>query len=230
MSEISIHLMEKHSIKILDTAFITHNVKRFKVERPKGYSFTPGQAAKLALEKDGWSDKARSFTITSLTSTRTLEFIIKIYDEHQGVTQQLGMARKGDDLLLGEPFGAIEYKGPGYFFAGGAGVTPFIAILRDLQKKKKLEGVTLVCSNQTASDVILDDELTKMLGKNFLNIFTRQHVIGFQERRIDRNTLVALVQNFSQHFYLCGPVDFVKHLSEILIGLGATPESMVFEH
>lgn len=222
--------MAKHSVKILDTVFITHNVKRFKVERPKAYSFTPGQGVKLALNKEDWAEKARSFTFTSLTSSRTLEFIIKIYDDHKGVTQQLGLARKGDELLLGEPFGAISYQGPGYFFAGGAGVTPFIAILRDLEKKKKLEGITLVCSNQTASDVILDDELTKMLGKNFLNIFTRQHVIGFQERRIDRNTLVALVQDFDQHFYLCGPADFVKHLSEMLTGLGASAESIVFEH
>ncbi|HQV40364.1 MAG: hypothetical protein IPL81_04980 [Flavobacteriales bacterium] len=44
--------MSKHSVKILDTAFITHNVKRFKVERPEGYSFTPGQAAMLALKKE----------------------------------------------------------------------------------------------------------------------------------------------------------------------------------
>lgn len=221
--------MLNHPVKILDSAFITHNVKRFKVEKPKGYSYTPGQAVKLACNKEGWAEKERPFTFTSLTTSRTLEFIIKIYDDHQGVTQQLGLARKGDELLLGEPYGAISYQGPGYFFAGGAGVTPFIAILRDLSKRKALEGITLVCSNQTASDVILDDELTKMLGKNFLNIFTRQHVIGFQERRIDRDTLVALVQDFDQHFYLCGPPDFVQHLSEMLRGLGAPAESIVFE-
>ncbi|MBK9059239.1 MAG: flavodoxin reductase [Flavobacteriales bacterium] len=174
--------------------------------------------------------EATPFSFTSLTTSRTLEFIIKIYDDRQGVTHQIGLARKGDELFLGEPFGAISYQGPGYFFAGGAGVTPFIAILRDLKKKKKLGVNTLVCSNQTASDVILDDELTKMLGKKFLNIFTRQHVIGFQERRIDRDTMVALVQDFDQHFYICGPADFVKHLSEILSGLGASAESIVIEH
>jgi predicted ferric reductase len=35
-------------------------------------------------------------------------------------------------------FGAIEYKGEGVFIAGGAGVTPFIAILRQLQADDKL--------------------------------------------------------------------------------------------
>jgi predicted ferric reductase len=34
-------------------------------------------------------------------------------------------------------FGAIEYKGEGVFIAGGAGVTPFIAILGNYKLKTK---------------------------------------------------------------------------------------------
>ena len=221
--------MPKHIVKILDTAFVTHNVKRFQVEKPRNYSFTPGQATELALRKTGWKDEARSFNFTSLPESKTLEFIIKIYDEHQGVTHQLGLAHAGDELVLEEPFGAITYQGPGYFFAGGAGVTPFISILRDLQKRKKLAGNTLVCSNQTSDDVILPEELGKMLGKQFLNIFTRQHVLGFLEKRIDRNTMVTLVQDFDQHFYVCGPDSFVSNICGILKDLGAKAESIVIE-
>ena len=221
--------MAKHIAKILDTAFVTQNVKRFHVEKPKGYKYAPGQATDVALNKDGWKDKVGPFTFTSLTTSKTLEFIIKIYDDRDGLTHQLGLARKGDELILDEPFGAITYQGPGFFFAGGAGVTPFIAILRDLQKKKTLAGNTLVCSNQTAADVILDDELTKMLGKRFLNVFTRQHVIGFLERRIDRDTIVAVVQNFDQRFYVCGPDSFVKNICDILKNLGAKAEFIVIE-
>lgn len=221
--------MEQRTVKILDSIYITHNVKRFTVEKPKGYTFTAGQATTLALDTPEWRNQPRKFNMTSLASAKTLEFIIKIYDDRKGVTQQLGLAHAGDQLLIGEPFGAMSYRGPGYFFAAGAGITPFIAILRDLYKGKKMEGNTLVCSNQTASDVILDEELARMLGKNFLNIFTRQHVIGFQERRIDRDTLVTLVQDFNQQFYICGPDSFVENISTILQGLGAKAESIVIE-
>lgn len=219
-----------HTVKILDTAFITHNVKRFRLEKPKGFHYTPGQASRLALNRDGWRERSGPFTFTSLASSRALELIIKIYDERQGLTHQLGLAHRGDELLLSEPFGAISYQGPGYFFAAGSGVTPFIAILRELHREKKLNGITLVCSNQTAADIILDEELTKMLGKNFLNIFTRQHVIGFMERRIDRNIMITLVQNFDQKFYVCGPRSFVADISSILQGLGASASSIVIEH
>ncbi|MBS1942696.1 MAG: flavodoxin reductase [Bacteroidetes bacterium] len=221
--------MALHEVHILDSTFITHNVKRFTVEKPKGYSYNPGQAVRIALNKQGWDGQQREFNFTSLTSSKTLEFIIKIYDERKGVTHQLGLAHAGDGLLMGEPFGAMSYHGPGYFFAAGSGVTPFIAILRDLQKRKQLEGNTLICTNQTASDVILDEELTKMLGRNFLNMFTRQHVIGFQERRMDRNTVVTLVQNFDQKFYICGPDSFVSNIGGILRSLGAKAESIIME-
>jgi predicted ferric reductase len=38
--------------------------------------------------------------------------------------------KHGDELIIRDVWGAIEYKGEGVFIAGGAGVTPFIAILR----------------------------------------------------------------------------------------------------
>jgi predicted ferric reductase len=40
--------------------------------------------------------------------------------------------KHGDELIIRDVWGAIEYKGE-VFIAGGAGVTPFIAILRQLQ-------------------------------------------------------------------------------------------------
>ncbi|MFT3885090.1 MAG: flavodoxin reductase [Flavobacteriales bacterium] len=221
--------MAQHTVRILDTEFITPDVKRFIVEKPKGYTWTPGQATDVALDQDGWRDQQRPFTFTSLPSARTLEFIIKLYDERGGVTRQLGLAHKGDALLLGEPFGAITYQGPGFFFAAGAGITPFVAIFRDLHKRKELAGNTLLYSNKTADDVILDEELTRMLGRRFLKLFTRQRVIGFLERRIDRDTVVRLVQDFDQKFYVCGPADFVKDINAILLELGAKADSLVFE-
>lgn len=218
-----------HTAKILHTEYITPDVKRFSVQRPAHYDFVPGQATDVAINKPGWTDQRRPFTFTSLPSARNLELIIKIYEKHDGVTKQLALLHAGDELLLHEVYGTIQYKGPGFFIAGGAGVTPFIAILRTLHHKEKLRGHTLLVSNRTATDVILDDEFTKLLGKHFLKVFTRDHVIGFREKRIDRDTLITLVQDFDQHFYVCGPDDFVKDINGMLTSLGAASESLVFE-
>jgi ferredoxin-NADP reductase len=68
--------------------------------------------------------------------------------------------------------GAIEYKGEGVFIAGGAGVTPFIAILRQLQAENKIANNKLIFTNKTANDIILKKEFNDMLGKNFINTLT----------------------------------------------------------
>ncbi|MFZ1686348.1 MAG: FAD-binding oxidoreductase [Flavobacteriales bacterium] len=221
--------MAEHRARILHSEFITPDVKQFKLERPVNYHFEPGQATDVSIGKPGWEGQLRPFTFTNLPDAKHLEFTIKIYGDHKGVTEQLGQLHIGDELLLHDVFGAIQYKGPGFFIAAGAGVTPFIAILRDLRQKKELKGNTLLCINKTADDVILDGEFSKMLGKHFLKIFTRQHVIGFRERRIDRDTLVTLVEDFDQHFYVCGPDEFVKEINDMLLSLGAKSDSLVFE-
>ena len=73
-----------------------------------------------------------------------LEFVIKTYNDHLGVTNELSNLKRGDELVVRDVWGVIEYKGDGYFIAGGAGITPFIAILRQLQKDNKLKGNKLL--------------------------------------------------------------------------------------
>jgi predicted ferric reductase len=68
---------------------------------------------------------------------KQLEFTIKIYDSHKQVTKELAKLKHGDELIIRDVWGAIEYKGE-VFIAGGAGVTPFIAIFRKLQLMIKL--------------------------------------------------------------------------------------------
>ncbi len=221
--------MSEKRVEILSVEYITPDVKRFVLTKPKGFRFKPGQGCMVAVDEEGWRDKWRPFTFTNLPGQRKLELIVKIYAEHAGVTQRMAFLRKGDALLLDEVFGSIVYHGPGHFFAAGAGITPFLSIFRQLHKEEKLAGNVLVYSNKTVSDVIMDEELTHLLGKKYLKTFTKQGVIGFRERRIDRDMLITLVQNFDQHFYLCGPPEFVHDLEAMLLALGAKPESLVFE-
>ena len=219
----------KHIVKILESYFITHDVKYFKVQRPKGYKYIPGQATELAINKPGWEDQKRIFTFTDLPTKRHLEFMIKIYRDHKGVTNELGKTNTGKELIIGEPFGAIHYKGPGIFLAAGSGITPFIAIFRDLHKKKQLKGNRLIYSNKTIDDIILGQELLSMLKTNFTNVITRQNTIGFIGHRIDRRFLIGQIADFNQHFYVCGPESFVKSITRDLLELGVTPNSLVVE-
>lgn len=221
--------MNQYIVKILESGFITHDVKRFVVERPPGYDFVPGQATDVSVNIPKWKNEKRPFTFTGLREWNYLEFIIKIYPKRKGVTEQLGRANDGAELIIADPFGTIQFKEPGFFIAAGAGITPFIAIFRDLSKKKKLRGNKLIYSNKTTADVILKKELMKMFDEDFTSVITREHVIGFVGKRIDRDFLVEKIKDFSQGFYVCGPDEFVKSITEILKDLGASAESIVVE-
>ena len=216
-----------HKLKILKTEYITHDVKRFVVEKPKDFTYRPGQSAHLSVNIPGWEDKIRPFTFTSLNEWEELEFIIKIYEEHQGVTYQMSKMNVGGEFILHDVFGTISYKGPGVFIAGGTGITPFIAIFRALYYSGNLRRVALIYSNKTKEDVILGAELFRMLGPAYINVFTREGVIGFRERKIDRKFLIQNIGDFSHQFYVCGPRSFTEEISEDLVSLGAKAESIV---
>jgi ferredoxin-NADP reductase len=221
--------MEEHVVKILSITPVTHNVKRYKVEKPEGYRFTPGQATEVAINRPRWKEERRPFTFTSLNDWDHLEFTIKSYRDHPGVTNELDHLKPGDELLLHDVWGAIQYAGEGTFIAGGAGATPFIAIFRQLYKDGKIGGNKLYFSNKTTKDIILKDEFEKMLGKNFINVITQEKVDGYEHEIIDENFLRSHMQNFHQHFYICGPDPMVKALQQALLNLGAGEELVVVE-
>ena len=218
-----------HTVKILSIQPVTHNVKRFRLEKPKDYSFNPGQATEVSVNTAELKEERRPFTFTCLPEDDHLEFTIKIYSDHNGVTNALGNLKSGDELIVRDVWGVIEYKGEGTFIAGGAGVTPFIAIFRRLYKDGKVGNNKLIFSNKTSKDIILKDEFEKMLKDNFINILTEEKDGKFQSGRIDLDYLKENITNFDQKFYVCGPDPFVKDISEALTKLGADTESVVFE-
>lgn len=220
---------EKHIVGILSIEQVTHDVKCFRVSKPEGYSFIPGQATEVSINREGWQTSRNPFTFTSLNDWDHLEFTIKIYREHNGVTKQLDLLHPGDELILHDVWGAIQYRGEGTFIAGGAGITPFIAIFRQLYKDRKTGNNKLLFSNKTSADIILKDELTKMLGSNFINTLTKEEAAGYEHRRIDEAYLKDNIRDFSQQFYICGPDEMVQSVQEALQKLGASGSVITVE-
>lgn len=220
-----------HTVEIQEIERITHDVKRYTFEKPDGYSFEPGQATEVAIDKDGWRDEKRPFTFTSLNKEPYLQFVIKRYPDHDGVTERIGQLKEGDSFIIDDPWGTIQYKGPGVFLAGGAGVTPFIAIFRNLYARGKINGNKLIFSNKTDKDIILKDEFNEILGDNFVNVITDKpsddHI--FLDGFIDKDFLADRIDDFDQPFYVCGPMAFNDAMMEYLKELGADPEGLVFE-
>jgi ferredoxin-NADP reductase len=219
----------EHFVRILAIEKVTHNVNAYIVEKPEGYVFKPGQATDLSVNIEGWTDKKKPFTFTSLAESPYLQFTIKHYPEHKGVTNQLLQLKVGDELIIRDIWGAIDYKGEGYFIAGGAGLTPFIAILRRLHKDNKIGKNELFFSNKTDLDIIIHAELNEMLGAQAHYIITDPPFQDRKPKKIDKEYLLANIKDFSKPFYVCGPHEMTGEMTKILTELGAKPDALVFE-
>jgi len=222
-------MAERHTVTLLMSAFVTHDVKRFLVSRPPGFTFEAGQGVELAINDAQWQDERRPFTPTSLVDDGVLEFTIKCYPGHEGVTRELHKLSPGAQLLLSEPFGTISYQGPGVFIAGGAGITPFIAILRERAQMAELDRHALIFSNKTPADVICEKELSHYFGERCILTCTDTSAPGYEQRLVDKAFLEEKIDDFDQHFYVCGPPGLMKAVNGALEELGANPQSLVFE-
>jgi len=212
--------MEHQVLKIKSIDNITHDVIRIVTAKPFGIDFLPGQATKIAINKHGWLEEERPFTFTSLPRNDWLEFTIKIYPENEGFTNELLTLKENDELILEGIFGTINYKGEGVFIAGGAGITPFISILRGLKDKNEIGNNILVFANKSKDDIILENEFGELMGDSFINILSEEEVAGYHFGRITEEFLKANIINFEQQFYICGPPPMMIDVEKQLLNLG----------
>lgn len=219
--------------KILMREFVTHNVIRVILKKPKNYSFTPGQVADLTFSSGKLKDQKHPFTFANLPEDLVLEFIIKIYHGGDGFTEKISKVPMGTELEISKPFGTIMYKGKGIFIAGGAGITPFISILRNLKQEGKIIGNELIFSNKEQKDIIMEKELNEMFKDSptdIMLVLTQDNKEGYYHGRIDKEFLESHIKDFvNNHFYICGPPIFMFDIRKNLKKLGAKVDSIVFE-
>lgn len=213
-----------HEVQILSKQKLNHDVVQFHLRRPAGYQFVAGQAIELLLTEPEKKGPA-PFTFTGLNTSPVLELTIKIYEKHKGLTAALSKLSVGDKVLITDPWDSFTNNGPGVFIAGGAGITPFIALLRQMQVEGSIGNSWLFFSNKTSHDIFLHAELKEILGNHYIDVITRDQR-GANTQHIDETFLRKHVKNLQQPFYVCGPPAFTESIQQALKTVGAT-EQMV---
>lgn len=216
-------------VKIIAIEHLTHDVIKIVAEKPASINYQPGQAVDISLSKQNWEQELRAFTFTSLPGDAYIEFTIKTYPSHNGVTAQLLSLNKGDELLIHDVFGDITYKGEGIFIAGGAGVTPFISILKQLEKENKVGNNKLIFANKTKADIILEDKFRQLLGNNFINILSDEEIANYEHGFISADLIKKNINEQSQYFYLCGPEPMMQAVEKHLSSLGIAENFIIKE-
>lgn len=221
--------MESYNVSIKQIEKITQDVLRILVQKPIGYLFEPGQATEIAINKPGWREEKRPFTFTNLPQDEFLEFIIKTYPSHNGVTNEFLKLKAGDELLIHDVWGAIAYRGKGLFIAGGTGITPFLSIFRNLYKQRALMGNRLIFCNKTQNDIIQVSELHELLGENFFSLLSEEYANGHDFGFIDKDYLGKFILDSIEAYYVCGPPPMMDAVMKTLCSLGINEQAVVME-
>jgi hypothetical protein len=158
----------QYSVKIIEKSWLTHDVICLRLERPLNYSFYAGQAIEVSLENPRFQGENAPFTLTGLSSEKYLELIFKVYAEHEGMTLGISKLKQGDQLLIGDAWDSYKNLGPGMFIAGGTGITPCVALLRQLNIENRLADSKLLFANKTEKDILQLLELG--IDKDMINI------------------------------------------------------------
>ncbi len=221
--------MKQHIVKVKSISPVTHDVLKIVTEKPENFHFIPGQATGISINKPDWDKEKRPFTFTCLPTADYLEFVIKTYPLHKGVTNELLQLKPKDELILHDVFGAINYKDEGLFIAGGAGITPFISIFRYLQSVNKIGDNKLLFANKTKGDIILEQEFKTLLGKNFINILADEKADGYLHGHITKELIEKTAGTTNNSYYLCGPPPMMDAIEKQLAELNIAPSSIVKE-
>tara|TARA_R110001599_G_scaffold177011_1_gene369135 strand:- start:1661 stop:2353 length:693 start_codon:yes stop_codon:yes gene_type:complete len=208
--------------KVLQKQKINHNVMRLHIERPYGYSFTPGQAIDLSIDRPGYELDVAPFTIFNAVTSSILELIIKIRPNKNSLTHSLAKLDKGAVLQIGEPWDIYKYKGRGIFIAAGSGITPFIPILNDLSNSgmNLKENHKFIYANKQKKDILFQSELNQLFAEKCIHVLSAGKEKNMLSGRVDSFFLNAQIKDLNQYFYICGPKTFEHDVRKNLLKLG----------
>jgi ferredoxin-NADP reductase len=225
--------LEWQFAEVHDVVVETGQVKTLLLQPARPFRHLPGQHVDVRLTADGGYHAQRSYSITSAPEDELLALTVERVPDGEVSPYLIDELHPGDKLQLRGPIGGhfVWESGaldPLYLIAGGAGVTPLMAMLRHRWKAERRVPAVLFYSARSHLDLIFRAELDAMTRDDaslrVAYTLTREQPAGWEGRRgrIDKKSLASIGFPASQSpaIYVCGPTGFVEGVSSSLVELG----------
>ena len=199
--------------------------------------YRAGQYVRVAIQLGG-AIFQRCYSLTS--SPEEQEMAITVKNVFQGrVSRVLTRNLKvGDVFSIEDPMGDFTlppdhpYDKRYIMVAGGSGIAPVFALIKDMLAKNEQADIRLLYSNRTSSDVIYRKSLDHMekYYKSFsvTYFYTRQG--GRRERNLTPQTVLDQMADPAQTFvYICAPQGLTRSLLSAFEEAGVTEEQVKVE-
>ena len=213
------------------------DIKTFRLARPVGFEFSPGQFLAVRVRIDG-KPHVRCYSISSAPHTRGyLEISVRRQGRVSGTLH--ATVRAGSTLTINRPAGQFVYPAgddrPLALIAGGIGITPLLSMLRHAVAADPARPITLLYSARREHDVAFHSELRVLAERHpqvrvAITLTQPTEPTRLRTGRLDE----AMVRQFvaapaDTIFCLCGPGPMIDDMRAALAGLGVPAGQVRFE-
>jgi len=215
----------------------TPRVRSLVLEVPGWSGHRAGQHVDVRLTAPDGYQAQRSYSIASAPAENTIMLTVEMLPDGEVSSYLAGEVRIGDRFELRGPIGGYfvwtsDLAGPLFLVAGGSGVVPLMAILRERASKKATQPATLLFSSRSYEDIIYRAELENLArdagGPVVVHTLTRGAPAGWagQTRRIDAAMLseTGFAPDRMPRIFVCGPTPLVESVARSLRDLGHSPK------
>jgi len=157
--------------KLVSREKMASEIALFRVEKPQGFQFQPGQYCLVTVPAMGFEDERglrRPLSIASSPLESELLFVTKL--SGSAFKRTLAEMAPGAVLSLEQPFGTLilpeDTATPLAFLAGGIGIAPFRSMCRFAADKATGHTITLFYSGRTPEETPFVEELLRLPGQN----------------------------------------------------------------
>ncbi|MCZ4354421.1 PDR/VanB family oxidoreductase [Roseovarius aestuarii] len=208
---------EKITVTVTDIVPLNELVTRFKFERTDGALLPTfsGGAHTVVEMKDGDTTRLNPYSLMSDPMDQRA-YTISVRRDDAGRGGSLFMHRNvkiGDEMTLSYPVNlfSLDLRAKKHlFFAGGIGITPFLAQIKQLERTGGNWELHYACRSEALGSYV--DELTTHY-PNQVHIYYDE-----QDQKIDLEHLLD-GQPLGTHIYVCGPkgmIGWVRNTAEQL--------------
>ncbi|MDM0076958.1 FAD-binding oxidoreductase [Variovorax sp. J2P1-59] len=199
-----------------------------------------GQHLDVRLTAPDGYEAQRSYSIASAPGEARVELLIEKLDDGEVSPYFHEVARAGDTFDVRGPLGGhfiwrAQDGGPVLLVAGGSGIAPLMAIVRDWARERVKVPLLLAYSVRTWEELAFRDELIDLEARHpdfrFIVTTTRgpEHRIGDLHRRLNAASIREILTHWKQaarHVYVCGSNRFVEAVSAGLLD-ASLPASII---
>ena len=209
------------TVRIISVNHDSPSVTTLVMEKPK-QKYLPGQFAFISVKLDNRWEAWHPFSLTSHNDENHLSMTIKGLGDFTNAVAHL---KPGDPAKLDVGYGSFSPKivpdSKYVLIAGGVGITPIYAILKDLKEHDPLPGVTLIYCNHHESDILFKQDLENWFhvrsNWNLNFVCTSQPDWPGTKGRITPSMVNELCGgDLSGTFFLCGPFALIDSIRKYL--------------